>query len=93
MRRLGRLAKDVPMSGLEKAVWWTEYIIRNKGAKHLRNPSADIPFYQYFLLDVISFIVVVALCILTTLYIFLKKSVQIVKDILRNMATKSKKLL
>lgn len=48
------------MTGLEKAVWWTEYVIRNKGAKHLRNPAADIPFYQYYLIDVISFLVSMA---------------------------------
>ncbi|KAJ8948059.1 hypothetical protein NQ314_008485 [Rhamnusium bicolor] len=53
--RLKRLALDSPMTGLEKAVWWTEYVIRNKGAKHLRNPAADLPFYQYYLIDVISF--------------------------------------
>ncbi|XP_018573569.1 UDP-glucuronosyltransferase 2B7 [Anoplophora glabripennis] len=92
VRRLGRLSKDVPMTGLEKAIWWTEYIIRNKGAKHLRNPASDIPFYQYFLLDVISFIIVVTFCILIVLCIFVKKSVQVVRGILRTMTTKSKKL-
>lgn len=43
---------DQPISGIEKVVWWTEYVIRNGGAKHLRNPAADLPWYQYLLLDV-----------------------------------------
>lgn len=60
MKRLKQLALDTPMTGLEKAVWWTEYVIRNKGAKHLRNPAADIPLYQYYLIDVISFLVSMA---------------------------------
>lgn len=42
------------MSGLEKAVWWTEYVLRHKGAKYLRNPGRDLPYYQYFLLDVLG---------------------------------------
>lgn len=54
------------MNGLEKAVWWTEYVIRNKGAKHLRNPAADLPLYQYFLLDVIGLLLsVIAVVVLT----------------------------
>ncbi|KAJ8910881.1 hypothetical protein NQ315_000512 [Exocentrus adspersus] len=64
---LARLMQDQPMSGLETAVWWTEHVIRNQGAKHLRNPSADLPLYEYYLLDAIAFLVVVAII---TLFIF-----------------------
>ncbi|KAJ8923417.1 hypothetical protein NQ315_001975 [Exocentrus adspersus] len=92
VRRLGRLAKDLPLNGLQKAIWWTEYIIRNKGAKHLRNPAADIPFYQYFLLDVISFLVVVTVGIFIFLYVFVKKSVQVVRGVFSGIVIKTKKL-
>lgn len=64
------------MSGLETAIWWTEYVIRHKGAKHLRNPAADIPFYQYYLLDVISFLSVV-------LYIFVRLCIFVVKFVVK----------
>ncbi|KAJ8959699.1 hypothetical protein NQ318_021891 [Aromia moschata] len=59
IKRLRQLALDVPMTGLEKAIWWTEYVIRHKGAKHLRNPVADLPLYQYYLLDVIGFLLLI----------------------------------
>lgn len=45
------------MTGLERAIWWTEYVIRHKGANHLKSPWASIPWYQYLLLDVIAFVV------------------------------------
>ncbi|KAJ3641639.1 hypothetical protein Zmor_028135 [Zophobas morio] len=32
---------DKPMTGLEKVVWWTEYVVRHKGTKHLRSPTVD----------------------------------------------------
>ncbi|KAJ8959703.1 hypothetical protein NQ318_021895 [Aromia moschata] len=92
IRRLGRLAKDFPMTGLEKAIWWTEYILRNKGAKQLRNPTADVPFYQYFLLDVIGFLLAITLCILTLLYVFIKKIVHILKGIFHVKVRKGKKI-
>lgn len=45
---------DQPKSGLDQVLWWCEYVIRHKGAKHLRSPAADLPLYQYLLLDVIG---------------------------------------
>ncbi|KAF2903762.1 hypothetical protein ILUMI_02412 [Ignelater luminosus] len=51
VKELAELAKDQPMSGLQRAIWWTEYVIRHKGARHLRSPALDLPLYQYLLLD------------------------------------------
>lgn len=57
------------MTGLERAVWWTEYVVRHKGTEHLKSPAKDLPLYQYFLLDVIGFCLVV---ILVIIYILVK---------------------
>ncbi|KAJ8971085.1 hypothetical protein NQ317_019257 [Molorchus minor] len=89
---LGRLAKDFPLNGLEKAIWWTEYLIRNKGARHLRNPAADIPFYQYFLLDVIGFLFVVVLCTVTLMYLFVRRLIHTIKSVIYIKIVKWKKL-
>jgi glucuronosyltransferase len=35
-------------------VFWTEYVIRHKGAPHMRSAVLDLTWYQYFLLDVIA---------------------------------------
>jgi glucuronosyltransferase len=35
-------------------VFWTEYVIRHKGAPHMRSAALDLAWYQYFLLDVIA---------------------------------------
>ncbi|KAF5287369.1 hypothetical protein FQA39_LY15972 [Lamprigera yunnana] len=51
------VAEDQPMGGLEKAIWWIEYVIRHKGAKHLRSPILDVPNYRYFLLDIIAVLI------------------------------------
>ncbi|GJQ66142.1 hypothetical protein Trydic_g4207 [Trypoxylus dichotomus] len=55
IERTSKILTDDIMTGVERAVWWTEYVIRHKGAYHLRSPSLDLPSYQYLLLDVISF--------------------------------------
>ncbi|XP_034113803.1 UDP-glucosyltransferase 2 [Drosophila albomicans] len=38
--------RDQPESSLERAVWWTEYVIRHKGAPHMRATSRDLNFFQ-----------------------------------------------
>lgn len=46
--------KDRPMSPAESVVYWTEYIVRYKGAPHLKSHALNLTWYQYFLLDVIA---------------------------------------
>ncbi|KAG5898035.1 hypothetical protein JTB14_001746 [Gonioctena quinquepunctata] len=55
-KELEELSRDQPMTGLEKALWWTEYVLRHRGAPNFRNPMIDLPFYQYYLIDVIGFL-------------------------------------
>ncbi|KAF5304611.1 hypothetical protein FQR65_LT07893 [Abscondita terminalis] len=70
--KLKKLIDDEPLSGLDKAVFWTEYVIRHNGTKHLRSPVLDIPFYQYYLLDVIGVFVVVFILVLYVSILILK---------------------
>lgn len=83
--KLGKVLQDEPMSGLEKAVWWVEYVIRNKGAPYLRNPAIDIPWHEYLLLDVCLFLITV-LAIVS--YVIFKVVTFISKHIYRFKKTK-----
>nr|QIK00371.1 UDP-glycosyltransferase [Xylotrechus quadripes] len=44
--------KDRPMSALNTSLYWIEYVIRHKGAPQLRSIGAQLPWYQYYLLDI-----------------------------------------
>lgn len=68
------LVNDTYMTGLEKSVWWIEYVIRNNGTKELRNPAAKLPFWQYYALDVIGFILFF-LVVSIWLLVFIVKSI------------------
>ncbi|XP_057710993.1 UDP glucuronosyltransferase 5 family, polypeptide G1 [Corythoichthys intestinalis] len=59
MRRLSRLHRDRPMPPLESAIFWIEYVIRHKGASHLRPVAYDLPWYSYFCADVVLLIAAV----------------------------------
>lgn len=56
------------MTGLEKVIWWTEYVIRNKGAQYLKNPRADVTWIDFLILDVIAFLLAVLLIALFVIY-------------------------
>lgn len=68
IKKVAQLTKDQPMTGLEKAVWWTEYVIRHRGAPHFKNPLTDMPTYQAYLLDVIGFIFVFTIILIYLCY-------------------------
>lgn len=58
-KQLSQLVRDVPKTPLDTAVYWTEYVIRHKGAPHLYSGARDLNFFQYYLLDVTAVILVV----------------------------------
>lgn len=63
---------DQQVTGLEQGVWWTEYVLRHNGARHLRSVAVDVPFYKFLLLDVIAiFIVTIAIVLLIAYKLFL----------------------
>ena len=57
--RISQLMKDSPRTPLEKTGDWIEYVLRHGGARHLRAQVFNIPWYQYYLLDVIAFLIAV----------------------------------
>lgn len=46
------LLRDQKETPLERGIYWTEYVIRHKGAYHLQSPAKDLNFFQYYLIDV-----------------------------------------
>ncbi|XP_075862179.1 UDP-glucuronosyltransferase 1A8 isoform X7 [Microcebus murinus] len=57
--RLSSLHKDRPVEPLDLAVFWVEFVMRHKGAPHLRPAAHDLTWYQYHSLDVIGFLLAV----------------------------------
>ncbi|XP_075716866.1 UDP-glucuronosyltransferase 2A1-like isoform X2 [Rhinoderma darwinii] len=67
--RISQIHHDQPVKPLDRAVFWIEFVMRHKGAKHLRPASHDLSWYQYHCLDVIGFLLV---CLFIILYITIK---------------------
>ena len=70
MQRLSRLHRDTPMKPLDSAIFWIEFVMRHKGAAHLRTESYKMPWYSYHSVDVMLFLIVLFLVILMTFAAF-----------------------
>ncbi|XP_017032164.1 UDP-glucosyltransferase 2-like [Drosophila kikkawai] len=51
---ISELYWDQPEPALDRAIWWTEYVLRHKGAPHLRATSRDLTFIQLHSLDTLA---------------------------------------
>lgn len=72
IKELSLVWRDQPMKPLDTAVWWSEYVIRQKGAVHLRSAARDLNFFQYHSLDVIAFVLTLILFVLYVVKCFIK---------------------
>ncbi|XP_011782444.1 PREDICTED: UDP-glucuronosyltransferase 2B9 isoform X1 [Colobus angolensis palliatus] len=67
--KLSRIQHDQPVKPLDRAVFWIEFVMRHKGAKHLRVAAHDLTWFQYHSLDVIGFLLA---CVATVIFIIMK---------------------
>ncbi|XP_049956948.1 UDP-glycosyltransferase UGT5-like [Schistocerca serialis cubense] len=68
MKRFSAVFREHQERSLDSAVWWIEYVIRHKGAPHLRSAALDLSWWQLLLLDVIAFVVAAASIVVYLLY-------------------------
>ncbi|XP_064074692.1 UDP-glycosyltransferase UGT5-like isoform X2 [Vanessa tameamea] len=85
--KLRNTMRDQPLSPLERAVWWTEHVLRHKGATHLHSPAAHMHWTQYYAMDLVLFILGAFLILLLILTFIIR----IVLSRLNNIRIKTKK--
>lgn len=76
VQRLSQLFRDRPMTPLQLAIYWIEYVIRYDGAKHMQSPAVHLNFIQSNSIDVVLFFVII-------LYVAFKVIVKIVPIIIK----------
>ena len=71
-RRVSNLFHDQMQTPLERAVYWTEYVMRNNGTDHLRLESRNLAPYQRDLMDVYFLLLLAFLTPFVFIYITLR---------------------
>ncbi|XP_038210097.1 UDP-glycosyltransferase UGT5-like [Zerene cesonia] len=60
-KEMSKRFNDRLMNPLDTAMFWLEYVIRNKGADFIKNPARNMTWYEYTLLDVYILVAIVVL--------------------------------
>ncbi|EDW15710.1 UDP-glycosyltransferase UGT5 [Drosophila mojavensis] len=67
--QLSERIRDQPLHPLDLAVYWTEYVLRHKGAPFMRISSSDIKVLDYYCLDNL-FVIVGRICLPVCLLLY-----------------------
>ncbi|XP_052752720.1 UDP-glucosyltransferase 2-like isoform X2 [Galleria mellonella] len=79
VERLRTVMSDQPQSALERAVWWTEYVLRHKGAKHLRSPAANISWGEFLEIELVTYLLLGLTSVIFAIVIFMYYVVLFIK--------------
>lgn len=71
-RRVSSQFHDQPMTPREVTVYWSEYVIRHKGAHHLRSAAMDLNWIEYNNIDVLIILLFAILLFITLVCIMLR---------------------
>ncbi|CAG9861575.1 unnamed protein product [Phyllotreta striolata] len=74
------LLMDQKEDPLQRAVYWTEYVLRHQGAGHLRSPARHLGVVEYYLIDV-------ALVVLCGLVVFWYSSKCVLKLLVKHFVS------
>ncbi|XP_045520031.1 UDP-glucosyltransferase 2-like [Pieris brassicae] len=66
--KLRNILNDQPQSALDRAVWWTEYVLRYGGAKHFRAASANLSWFEFY---EVEFMLKLLMLIFTTIVVLI----------------------
>ncbi|XP_058804709.1 uncharacterized protein LOC131671920 [Phymastichus coffea] len=86
-----KLFKDRPLSAMDTAVYWIEYVIRN-GPNIMRSPSLNLTWWQLALLDVYTFILLVFILSNIILYFISKFVLKIMHNAVSGDVLHEKKI-
>ena len=58
VQKPSKILKSRPMTAQDTAAYWVEHVLKH-GGEHLRTGAMDMPLYQFLMLDILLFILVV----------------------------------
>lgn len=83
MERFSKSFRDQPETPMERAVWWTEWLMRNPdSATYLRSPALDLNVFQRQAIDIIAFltaVVLISMCLSFKIIKFIVKRSKVSK--------------
>lgn len=83
-KEVSRLFNDNLIHPLNESIFWIEYVMRSKGAKHLKSNAVNMSWFSILLLDVF----ILPIVVLAFIYIGLKSFIRFIKSKLSDKSIK-----
>lgn len=78
MKETSKMIRDQPLTPLDTAKFWVEYVIRYKGAPQLKSVAPTLSTIVYYNIDAYAILLAVVLLILTVPILVIRKLVRFV---------------
>lgn len=73
VKQRSKTMQDTPIKPMDLAMFWIEYVLRHRGAPHLKSVALDLPFYKRWTLDVVFFMVAIVVLLFTTTSVVIRR--------------------
>ncbi|XP_050356426.1 UDP-glycosyltransferase UGT5-like [Nymphalis io] len=70
--KLRNFMNDQPQSPLERAVWWTEHVLRHSDVEYRRTPAANIPWTEYYEVKIVLLMSKIFKVIVSLMYVIIE---------------------
>ncbi|EDV55428.2 uncharacterized protein Dere_GG20795 [Drosophila erecta] len=74
IRKASRIFRDRPLGAMDTAMYWINYVIEHRGAPHLVAAGVQLPWYQFYLLDIVGLAIAVVLLPIVALILICRRS-------------------
>ena len=76
MKIRSALFRDQPEKPLDRAIWWTEWVLRQPNIDHLKSPALQLGFFRTYLIDIVLFW---SFSAIISIYLIIKLTKRIIK--------------
>ncbi|CAG7719991.1 unnamed protein product [Allacma fusca] len=77
-KKLSKVFRDQPETPVERAVFWSEYVMRHNGAHHMRSAARKLNMFQYHSIDVFAVLIISLLVILWVVKLATVKIIKVI---------------
>lgn len=88
-QKMSKIIRDSPINPLDESIFWMEYVIRHKGAPHLKSAALKLSWISYLLLDVVAGFLFIIFAIVFLIK-YLIRTIFREKDVKSNASKKKK---
>ena len=74
---------DQPVAPKDKLVFWVEYVLRHKGAYHLKSVAHKLTWYQYLSLDVFTCMLIIIVATVKVLMILSQATLHLARQVVK----------